>query len=435
MNHTMKKLPQSQAEIVVTVTPDEYKKHMEKAAQRITERSAIKGFRNGKAPYETVKKEFGEMNILNEALESIVQESFYNAVKAEGLDTIGMPQITVEKMAPGNDVEYKAVVALLPKVTLPEISKIKIAKKAKEIKKEHIDEVLANLSKMQAREVIKNDAASGDDMVEIDMDLKKDGVPVEGGQAKGYKVYLNEKEYHIPGFNDHLVGVKIGDEKIFSLPFPENYHNKMLAGNMGEFSVKVKGVYTREFPTLDDEFAKTLGQENLAKLEERIKENLELEAGQKADKQAEIEIFDTIIEKSTFDEIPEVLIDAERRKMFYELKQDLERNGIEIERYLNDIKKTEKELFEDFKEQATKRAKASLVSRQIAKEKEIVVTDEEVEKELEMLKSVYQNDPDAAENLKRPEVKDTIRTIEQNKKVVAWLKETVLEGEKKEETK
>lgn len=431
MKHTVKTLPQSQIEISVTITPAEYENHMEKAATRISERTAVKGFRKGKVPYDTIKKEFGEMNILNEALESIVQEAFYKAVKAEGIETIGMPQITVDKMAPANDVEFKAIVALLPKVTLPKLETIKVAKQLKEIKDEHIHDVLKNLTKMQSKEVIKHDVASEADMIEIDMNLKKEGVPIEGGQAKGYKVYLSEKDHHIEGFNDQLLGLKAGEEKTFKLPFPKNYHNLMLAGNVGEFEVKVKGVYSQEFPELDDVFAKSLGQENLEKLKERIRENLELEAGQKADKQAEIEIFDTIIKSAKFDEIPEVLIDAERRKMFYELKQDLDRNGIEIEKYLADIKKTEKEIFEDFKEQATKRAKASLVSRQVAKEHEIKVGDEEVEKELEMLRETYKNDQQALENLRREEVKDTIRTIEQNKKVVAWLKERVLKSEVK----
>ena len=133
MNHTLKKLEKSTVELTITVSPADYEKHLLKAAERISERSAIKGFRPGKAPFEIVKKEVGEMHILNEALEAIVQETFYNAVTAEKLDTIGMPKIEVEKMAPGNDVVYKATVALLPTVKLPDLKKIKVEKKVKTI--------------------------------------------------------------------------------------------------------------------------------------------------------------------------------------------------------------------------------------------------------------------------------------------------------------
>lgn len=435
MKHTAKTLPGSQVELSITVTPEECQKHMDKAAVRISERTNIKGFRKGKAPYDIIKKEVGEMNILNEALESIVQESFYKAVTEEKLETIGMPKIEVDKVAPGNDLEYKATVALVPEVKLPDFSKISVKKDSKTIGDDEVKKVLTDLTKMQAKQVLKDGEATEKDMIEIDMDLKKDGVPVEGGQAKGYKVHLEEEERHIPGFNKNLLGLKAGDEKTFELPFPEGYHNTMLAGNNATFEVKVKGVYNQEFPEVDEDFAKSLGQDSVEKLEAKIRENLEAEAGQKADKAAEIEIFDTIIEKATFEDIPDVLVDAERKKMFYELQKDLERNGIPVEQYLADIKKTEEDLAEDFKVQATKRAKATLISRKIAEVEKIEVSDEEVQKEIDMMKDVYKNDPQAMENLDKAEVKDTIRTIQQNKKVVAWLKETVLEGEANEKKK
>jgi len=129
MSHTTKKLDQNQIEFIVTVTPAEYQKHLEKASVRISERTAVKGFRSGKVPYEIMKKEVGEMNILQEALEPIVQETFYQAVVAEKLETIGMPKIDVEKLAPGNDIVYKALVGLMPKVKIGDLSKIKITRR------------------------------------------------------------------------------------------------------------------------------------------------------------------------------------------------------------------------------------------------------------------------------------------------------------------
>jgi len=414
-------------EFTITVTPDEYKKHMKNAAIKISQRVAIRGFRKGKAPYDLIKKEVGEMQIIQEALEKIIQETFYEAVKKEGAETIGMPEINIEKVAPGNDVVYKAKVALLPKVKLADLSKIKIEKKVKEVTGKDIDEVLENLIKMQAKEVLRKGKSTKDDKVTIDMDLHLDGVPIEGGQAKDYHVYLSENQ-HIPGFNDALVGLKEGEEKEFMLPFPKNYYNKMLAGNTGTFKVKIKGVYERQFPKVNDDFAKKLGQENIAKLREILEKNLTHEAKHKADEKVEIEIFDNLIEKSTFDEIPEVLINAERQKMFYELQRDLERNGVSIEQYLSDIKKKEEELFEDFKQQAIKRAKAALLSRQVAQENNIEVTDEELEKELKMVEETYKDNDEYKENMKKPEVKDSIRNMLANKKVIAFLKEKVLGG-------
>lgn len=426
MSHTVKKLEKSQIELTITVGPKDYEKHLEKAAQRISARTKIKGFRPGKASFEVVKKEVGAMNILNEALEQIVQESFYQAIREEKLDTIGMPKIEVEKMAPDNDIVYKATVALLPNVKLPDITKIKVEKKVKSVEEKHVDEVIENLRKMQAKEVIKNDKkATAEDKLVIDMEMFMDNVPVDGGQAKGYQVYLSEPHY-IPGFDKQLIGMGKDESKEFELSFPKDHYQKHLAGKNVKFKVKVQDVYERQLPELSEELAKTLGQESMAKLRELINANLVNEAQGKADQQAEIEILDAIIEKTTFEEIPEVLIDAEREKMFYELKKDLERNGITIEQYLSDIKKKEEEIYNDFKVQAEKRAKAALISRQVAMEQHIHVHDEEIDSEIKIMEEMYREHPDYLENLKKPEVRDTIAMTMQNRKVIQWLRHKIL---------
>lgn len=426
MSYTTKKLEKSQIEFTITVKPQDYEKHLKKAAQRISTRTKIKGFRPGKASYEIVKKEVGAMNILNEALEQIVQESFYQAVKKENLDTIGMPKIKIDKIVPDNDLVYQAIVALLPKVKLPDISKIKVEKKVKPVEEKHIDEVIENLRKMQAKEIIKNDKkTTAEDKLIIDMDMFLDNVPVDGGQAKDYQVYLSEPHY-IPGFDKQLIGLSKDEEKEFELNFPKNHYQKHLAGKNVKFKIKVKDIYERQLPELSDELAKNLGQESLTKLRELINSNLIKEAEDKANQKAEIEILDAIIEKTNFEEIPDVLIDAEKEKMFYELKKDLERNGIAIEQYLSDIKKKEKELFDDFKDQAEKRAKAALISRQTAIEQNIHIHDEEIDKEIKMMEQMYKEHPDFLENLRKPEVRDTIAMTMQNRKVIQWFRHKIL---------
>lgn len=428
MEHQAKKLEKSQMEFTITISPKDYQKHLEKAAEHISNRVAIRGFRKGKAPFEMVKKEVGDMKLLQEALEDIIQESFYQAVKAENVNTIGMPEINVQKMAPDNDLVYTAKVALLPKITLPNLDAIKIKRKIKEVNEKDIDGSIDNLLKMQAKEVVKDGKADKADKIVIDMNLFLDGVPVEGGQANNYGVYLSESEQHIPGFNDSLIELKKDDEKEFDLPFPKNYHSQLLAGKTGKFKVKVKDVFTREIPKADDAFAKSLGQDNVAKLRDLIKENLGHEAEHRADEVAEIEMFETLIKETNFDEIPDVLIDAELKKMFYELQHDLEKHGVTIEQYLADIKKNEKELQDDFRNKATDRAKASLLSREVAVANKLVVSAEELEKEMKHMRDYYKDNAQYLENLKKPEVKDSIANMLLNKKVVAFLADKLVDG-------
>jgi trigger factor len=420
MNYTTKKLDNSQVEFTITVEPKDYADKMKSAAVKISERTAVKGFRPGKAPYETIIKEVGEMAVMQEALETVVQETFYKSVTDEKLETIGMPKIDVEKMAPGNPIVYKATVALMPKIKLPNLEKIKVEHNIKEVKDEDMDETLEAVRGMHAVEVVKTGVAEGTDKLTVDFDMFLDKVPVDGGQAKDHQVYLSEQHY-IPGFQEQVKGLKKDDEKEFSLDFPKEHYQKHLAGKKVDFKVKVKDVFERQLPELSDELAKKLGQESVEKLKDLIRTNMEGEAKGKANQKFEIEMLDQIIDGAEFEPIPEVLIDAERQKMFYELKADLDKHGIAIEQYLADIKKDEKTLFEEFKTQAEKRAKAALISRQIAVDNSIHVHDEDIDGEIKMMEEVYKDNKDHLEKLKNPEVRDTIAMSLQNRKVMEWL--------------
>lgn len=425
MQQTLKKLEKSQVELVVTVTPADYEKDMFAAATRLSERAAIHGFRPGKAPYEIVKQNLGEIKILEEALQSIVEKNYHAAVLAEKIDTIGMPEITIEKMAPGNDFVFKAVAALLPKVKVADLSTITVNKKDVTAGEEQINEVMENLRKMQAMEVIKEGTAAKEDKIVVAMNMTNNKVPVEGGQAPQHQVYLSEPHY-IPGFAEQLVGLKKDEVKEFSLKFPEEHYQKHLAGKTMDFHIKVNEVYSIEYPEINDELAIKLGQPSMIALKELLQTNLTKEAENKEAQRQEIEILEKTVLGSEFDVIPDVLINAEKQKMFHELKSSLEQQGITMDKYMADIKKTEEEIGNDFSERALMRVKAALVSRQIAKDNNIKVEKEELDKEIEIIKATYQNDPKVLEALERRDVLDTLAATVQNRKVVAFLAEKVV---------
>ncbi len=425
MMHTTKSLEKSQKELTITVTPAEYANDLALAATRLSNRAAIHGFRPGHAPFDVIKKQFGEMAILQEALESIIQHSFYQAVTEEKLDTIGMPKVEVEKLAPGNDVVYRATVALLPTISLGDISKVTVKKQENPVEEKHVEETLTALRGMRAAEVIRNDAARPEDKVVIDMNMFLDKIPVEGGQTKGYQVYLSEESY-IPGFNKELLGLKKGDEKEFSLMFPESHYQKMLAGKTVDFKIKVTDVYERTLPPADDAFAEKLGQPSFAELKALVRKNMEQEARHKGMEKAEIEILEKVVYSSKISDIPDVLIDAEKQKMFHELTRDLERHNVTIDQYLQDIKKKEDELFRDFQIQAEKRVKAALVSREIAKEQNLGASKEDVDKEITMMREMYKDNKEYLANVEKPGIRDTIASMIQNRKVMSWLKVKIL---------
>ncbi len=425
MTHILKSLEKSQVELEITVVPNDYDDLLKKAALRLSERAAIKGFRPGKAPYEMVKQQLGDIKIFEEAMQSIVEKYFYQAVQAEKLQTIGMPQITIQKIAPGNDFIFKAVVALLPTVKLGDIKNIKVTKNPKHVDDKNVSEVLENLRKMQAKEVLKNGSATKDDKVLIKMEMFNNKVPVEGGQADKHAVYLSEQHY-IPGLQEQLVGLKKDETKEFSLKFPDEHYQKHLAGKNIDFKIKINDVYELQYPEFNDDFAKRLGQENIGELKALLLENLTKEAERKDDQRIEAEILDALVNSSEFSDIPEVLVDTEKQKIFHELKHNLEKYGITMEKYLADLKKTEKQIFDDFAEQTNKRVKAALISRQVALDNHLHAEPKELEQEIELIKKTYPNDKTVEENIQKPEVKETIAVAVQNRKVIQWLKDQIL---------
>lgn len=425
MQYTTKKLEKSQIELVITVTPAEYTNHLSSAAVRLSEKSAIKGFRPGKASFDMIKSQFGEQKILEEALQDIVQKNFFEAIKKERANTVGSPEISVEKLAPNNDIVFKAIVAILPKIKLADIKKVKIETKKIEISDDDVLKVIKDLQKMKKKEIIKNGPAEKQDKIVVNLDMFIDKVAIEGGQAKDHQVYLDE-EHYIPGFAEKLIGLKKNEEKEFNLKFPKEHFQKTLAGKDVDIKVKTKDVYSLELPDINDEFAKNFGQKDLATLKNLLRENLTQEAEQKEAQRIESGILEQLIEKSEFDEMPEVLLKSEKQKMFHELKHDLEHRGIEMEKYLADIKKTENEIFQDFEEGAQKRVKASLISRQVAIDNDIKVEKEDLDKEIEHIKVAYNHDPKVEENLKKPEILDMVAVTVQNRKVIEWLKHKIL---------
>ena len=423
-----KDLSKSQKELTITVQPEEYQKHLERAASDISQSVEIKGFRPGHAPYDQIKAKVGEMKIYEQALEYMVRSSYEQALKDEGIDPVGMPNIEVEKLAPDNELVYKATVSLLPEVTLPDFEKIKVEKKEKEIKDEDLDRVFKDIQRMRATEVLKDGPAGDQDKIVVDMDMLHDNVPLDGGQAKDHGVYLNE-DYYIPGLQKELVGLKKGDEKSFKIQMPKDHYQKHMAGKDIEYKVKVKDVYERSLPEINDELAKTLGQESVAKMKELIAENLTNEEKQKAGQRYEVELLEKVVDDSKIGEIPEVLVDAEKDKMLFELKHGVEQQGMEWSKYMENIGKSEEKLIDGFTDQAIKRAKAALVSRQIAKEHGLEPDFNEIEKELEVMREHYKEDAQATANLARTEVRHTVATLIRNRKTMAWLKENT--GEKK----
>ncbi len=428
MKSEIKKLPKSQVEILIEVTPEEIHPYLIKAAQKIAATAKIEGFRPGKAPFEVIKQKFGEMAILQEALDDIVAKTYTEAVEEGKIITIDQPQIEIQKMAPGEIFAYKATASILPKVTVGDYKDLKVEKKKIEVKKEEVSKVIDDLRKMRASEVLVEREAKTGDKAEIDFDIFLDNVLIENGQYKKFPAILGEGRF-IPGFEEQLIGLKAGDKKDFKLKFPDEYFQKNLAGKEAEFKTSCLGIYEIVLPENNDEFANAIsgGQfKTVKELEENIEHNLKHEKEHEEDHRLENEMLEKLVAISEFEEIPEVLIESERHRMMHELKDNIAKQGFDFNNYLASIKKTAEELEKELTPQAEMRAKTSILAREIYQKQKIEVREDEVLLEIEELAKGYPNNPEIRKQLEAETYKEYLRNKIGNRKVMEHLKQTII---------
>ncbi|PWB38847.1 MAG: trigger factor [Parcubacteria group bacterium] len=425
MNISKKDLEKSQVEINIEVNLDEMQPFLDKAALRLAQKTKISGFRPGKAPYALVQAQVGEMAIYEEALESIINHAYYEAIKKEDVQSVGQPEIKVEKFAPGNPLIFKAIVTLLPSLKLADWKSLRVAKKPVELKDEDTNKTLSRLQEMQAKEnIVEREAKKGDKIV-VDFEVYIDKVIIEGGKNYKYPVILGQGNM-IPGFEEKLYGQKAGAELDFELKFPDKYFQKNVAGRLANFKVKIIGVYDRQLPEINDDFAKKIGLDTLAKLKEQLQNNIRQDKEYKEKQRQETEAIRAIIEKSIFGDIAPTLLENEVHKMIHELEHSLGEQGLDLPTYLKSLNKTHDDLHRDFEPQATERIKAAIILRQLARDENIQTSAEEIEADLQKQREQYRGNEQALQNIDHPEYKKQLGHILNNHKVIQFICDTIV---------
>lgn len=413
--------------LTFTVSVEEQMPYLEAAAEHISEHSSIPGFRPGKAGYEVVKQRVGETKIMEEALEKIVRTCFVKALLEHEIDTVGSPKIDVEKMAPGNELVFTAEVLRMPTVKeLADFKTLSVQGKIPEVADHDVELALKDLTRMQTKEVRAEvgSIVSATDKAVISMDMKKAGVPIEGGQSPNHAVYLAE-EYYIPGFKEQLVGLKEGEAKTFTLSFPAEHAQAFLAGQEVDFDVVLKELFHLEPPQMDDSFAQSLGLKDFAMMKELIHKNLLDEKIREEGMRQEKEALELIANKSQFENIPDLLLNEEIEKMIRELKTRVEEQGMDFDKYIQSLKKELSQVKLDFTPQALMRIKVAIAMREIAKRESLSVSDEELDKELDDAAARYE-DEEAKKQIYSPEYRQYFEQVVLNRKVIELVKSVMV---------
>lgn len=426
MSYTVKK-EKNAAVFTLTIPKEAVAKAMDQAAIEMSKTAEIKGFRPGKAPVETVRKQLGEMKLLDIASEELIRNAFVEAMLAEDLETVGQPHFHAHKLAPGNDLIIEAEVTLYPKLTkFASLKGIKIKKVATKATKEQIERAHKDLALMQTKEVraSKEDALALGDKAVINLTMKQGGVVLEGGEGRSHGVYTSEGHY-IAGLVDAILGMKEGEKRSFTLPFPKDHYQKHLAGKDVDFDVELVEIFHLEAPAIDDAFAQTVGLASAKELKAKIVDNIEQENRLEAAKAEEKALFDALISTSTFDEIPDILLNTEIRKMIQELSASLEERGLDLDTYLQQIGKTSSDLKLDFTASAIDRIKAALILKHVIETETIKASEEEIDAQVDEIAEHYKGQKEIQDRIYSPEYRDFVEYQLKNKKALEWLKNQI----------
>ncbi len=363
----------------IEVPSDEFNAFYDKAILKLGQDMEFEGFRRGKAPKDIVESKIGKEKIMFEAADLAVKDNYVKAVQESKIEPISKPEIEITKIAQGNPLVFKAKVAVLPEIKLPDYKKIagSVKKNKVSVDEKEIEESLEWLRKSRAKTSLKNEPAGKGDFVEI---TYSSDLIEELKESKKDAFILGEGNL-VKGFEENLIGISAGEEKKFSVK---------LVGKETEFKVKMESVQKVELPEITDEFAKSLGNfSNVLNLKENIKSGITAEKEKEESQRVRNEIVLKISEQMEM-EIPDILVEREKDNLRHNFEHELEHHlKIPLKDYLEKTGKTEKDITDMFEAEAKKKIKAFLALKEIGARENIPVPEDEVKAEAEKALAHY----------------------------------------------
>ena len=383
MATTFEKLSSNKVKLGFVVESDKFDEGIRKAYQRNVKKFNIPGFRRGKAPMKIIENYYGPGVFYEDAFDIIFPDIYRAALEEHDVKPVDRPELEVEQIEKGKELKFTVEVFVRPDVELGQYTHLGIEKKVEEVTD---DDVMADIERARDRAAryveVTDREAKLDDQANIDYQGLLDGVPFEGGTAQGHELVLGSGAF-IPGFEDQVVGMKIGEEKDLNVTFPENYHSEELAGKPVVFKVKLNSLREKEVPALDDEFVKDVSEtaNTVDEYKKEIREKLEKQAEERADAAFESEIIETISDNAKID-IPKAMVEEQIDAMLRDMELRMMYQGLRMQDFLKYSGQTMEQLRDTYRQQAEDRVKTQLTLEAITKAEGIEPTDEEIDKEL-----------------------------------------------------
>lgn len=402
-------LEKNMAKLTIEVSAEDFEKAIEKAYQKNRGKINIAGFRKGKAPRKMIEKMYGKGVFLEDAANEIIPEAYTKEIENCDLDIVSQPSIDVVQIESGKPFIFTAEVATKPEVELGEYKGIEVEKKTAEVTDEEVEAALNSEREKQSRLVPVTDRPVADgDTTTIDFEGFVDGVAFEGGKGTDYPLTIGSHSF-IDTFEEQLIGKNIGEEVEVNVTFPEQYQAAELQGKPAMFKVTIKEIKAKELPELDDDFAQDVSDfDTLAEYKEDLKKKLLENKEEEVKAQFEEDVLEKVVENAKMD-IPDPMVDLQIRQMADNFARRITSQGLSMEQYMQFTGMTEDKLVEQMRPQALKTIQSRLVLEAIAKAENIVATDEDLNKELEKMASMYQMEVEKLNELISDKEKESMK--------------------------
>ena len=400
MSTTVEKISSNKVKLSFDIDAAKFDEAMGKAYIKVRGQVAIPGFRKGHAPRKMIENMYGEGVFYDEAFELIFDEVYGPAIDENKLEVVDRPQVDIQQIGTGKNLQFTCEVFVKPDVTLGEY-------KGVEVKKEHTlvteDDVNAEVEKernKQAAEVSVDDRAVAEgDTVNLDYSGSVDGVKFAGGTAEGQTLKIGSHTF-IPGFEEQMVGMNIGEEKDINVTFPTEYHAPDLAGKAAVFHVKVNSITETQLPALDDDFAKDISEfDTLDAYKADVRAKLEAQAAERDNNAFTNAVIEKVMANATV-EIPDAMVERQIDSMVRNFEARLAQQGLKLADFMKYTGQDEKAFRGQYRDQAEKSVRANLVLEAVENAEKFEATEEEIDAEIEKFaKQIGQNVEDLKKNL------------------------------------
>lgn len=407
--------------LTISATTEDLTPTKNSVLKKMANQVKLPGFRGGKAPLQLVEKNIDQASLQSEFLDAALTDLYSRAAEQEGVRPVTRPDVTIKKFVPFTTLEFDVKTHVIGPIKLGKITGLKSSAHIKKVTPDDVKNVLASLQARMAEKVaVERPSKTGDETVLDFKGVDAKGAPVSGAEGADYPLTLGSNAF-IPGFEDNVVGLKSGQEKTFTIPFPKDYGVKALAGKKVTFTIQIKAVNELTIPKVDDDFASKVGPfKTVEELKSDIKAQLEQEAAAENHKALQNDILRQVV-ADTKVKIPKELVDQQIVYELDELRRNLTYRGQTYEEFLKAEGLTE-ELYKTtvVEPRATEQVKTGVVLSEIAVTNNIEVTPEELEIQMQIMKSQYK-DPAMQAELEKPEARRDIASRMLSEKVVNFV--------------